>query len=81
IAFTPPAPSRFRVRKQPHEFCFSTIEAVHHAIELLGFTQGFQTVGRAHDRLLSAFDHMVERQLELMQGKRNLRESWRSLSR
>jgi DTW domain-containing protein len=58
ICFTPPAPSRFRVRKQPTSECYSTIEAIHHTIELLGGTPE-----RAHDNLIFAFDKMVERQL------------------
>lgn len=82
IAFTPPHASRFRVRKQPMEHCFSTIEAIHHSIELLAPLQGFDIKSRFHDRLLSVFDHMVEQQLSLMDGKNNVREgSWRSLSR
>ena len=68
VCFTPPGPSRFRVRKQPEAECFSTIEAVHHAIELLNPAFGIE--GRAHDALLHVFDRMVERQLEF------IREAW-----
>lgn len=63
ICFTPTTPSNFRVRKQPHPACYSTIEAVHHTIELLGESQGFTTASREHDKLLHVFDFMVERQL------------------
>jgi len=66
IAFTPVRPSTFRVRKQPHENCLSTIEAIHHTIELLGPTQGFDVNSRKHDHLLDAFDSMVELQLEFI---------------
>jgi DTW domain-containing protein YfiP len=65
ISFTPPQPSRFRLRRQPKEHCFSTVEAIHHAIELLGESRGFDTASRAHDVLLRVFDVMVEQQLEL----------------
>ncbi len=65
ICFDPPHPSRFRLRKQPKANCFSTVEAIHHTLELLGPTQGFATESRVHDRLLHVFDQMVEQQLEL----------------
>lgn len=67
ICFSPPTPSNFRVRKQPHPACYSTIEAIHHTIELIGSTQGFNTELRTHDRLLNAFDKMVELQLSFIE--------------
>lgn len=66
ICFTPAKPSNFRVRKQPGVECYSTIEAIHHTIELLGDSQGFNTATREHDNLLNVFDYMVERQLEFI---------------
>ena len=66
ICFSPTAPSNFRVRKQPAAHCVSTIEAIHATIELMGEDCGFQKIGREHDRLLSAFDHMVEKQLQFV---------------
>lgn len=66
ICFSPEKPSSFRVRKQPHAACYSTIEAIHHTIELVGKTQGFDVEGREHDKLLYVFDKMVERQLEFI---------------
>lgn len=66
ICFTPAKPSNFRVRKQPGAECYSTIEAIHHTIELLGDSQGFNTMTREHDNLLNVFDYMVERQLEFI---------------
>ena len=66
ICFTPPGPSQFRVRKQPHKDCYSTIEAVHHCIELLGDTVGFDLAGGKHNNLLYVFNKMVERQLEFL---------------
>jgi len=72
ICFSPEKPSTFRVRKQPHAACYSTIEAIHHTIELLGPSQGFDPSTREHDKLLHVFDKMVERQIEfikLSEGK------------
>lgn len=67
ICFTPPAPSQFRVRKQPKSECFSTIEAVHHCIELLSPATGFELAHGLHHTLLKTFNQMVERQIEFMQ--------------
>ncbi len=65
VCFTPPKPSNFRIRKQPKDYCYSTIEAVHHTIELMGQACGFQTRMRRHDALINVFDKMVDRQIEL----------------
>lgn len=66
ICFSPEKPSTFRVRKQPNAACYSTIEAIHHTIELVGTSQGFDVKTREHDKLLHVFDSMVERQLEFI---------------
>lgn len=63
ICFTPETPSRFMVRRQPKPFCYSTIEAVHHTIELLGEGQGFEIKKRQHDNLLQVFSVMVQQQI------------------
>jgi DTW domain-containing protein len=70
ICFTAPRPSNFRVRKQPAPGCFSTIEAVHHTIELMGPARGFDLAPGRHENLLEVFDHMVERQLEYVRATR-----------
>ena len=70
ICFTPPRPSEFRVRKQPHAGCFSTIEAIHHTIDLIGPSCGFDTTARTHDGLLRTFDFMVEQQLDFLEDSR-----------
>lgn len=67
IGFVPPAPSRFRVRQQPRPECVSTIEAIHQTIELMG------AKNRDHDRLLEIFDKMVNRQIELSEGRESRR--------
>ena len=66
ICFTPEHLSQFRVRKQPDPHCFSTIEAIHHTIELMGTSQGFKPETREHDKLIFVFNKMVERQLEFI---------------
>lgn len=63
FCFTPQAPSQFRVRKQPKKECFSTIEAIHHCIDLIGAQVDFDFTHRPHDNMLSVFNVMVERQL------------------
>ncbi len=62
VCFSPVRESQFKVRKQPAAHCVSTIEAIHHTIELLGDSQGFKTATRMHDGLLDVFSFMVERQ-------------------
>jgi DTW domain-containing protein YfiP len=68
VCFQPGRPSNFRVRKQPQENFFSTIEAIHETIELLGPARGFDTASRAHDSLLQVFDRAIDQQIELSQG-------------
>ncbi len=66
LCFTPPGPSQFKVRKQPGVECYSTIEAIHHSVELLGEHVGFEMAGREHDSLIYVFNKMVERQLNFI---------------
>ncbi|MBL7543018.1 MAG: DTW domain-containing protein [Bdellovibrionaceae bacterium] len=76
ISFNPPHPSNFRVRKQPASHCYSTIEAVHHTIELLGPSHNFNITNRPHDHLLHIFNMMVENQLRfLSEVKMNQRKA------
>lgn len=73
ICFTPEKPSNFRVRKQPESYCYSTIEAIHHTIDL--FSQS-KSVQRPHDHLIEVFNSMVEKQLSFIsEVKMNLREA------
>ena len=75
ICFSPTTPSAFRVRKQPHAGCYSTIEAIHHTIELMNPAQP-TLEARPHDQLLKVFDYMVEKQLDFIRHSNlNLRES------
>lgn len=59
ICFTPTTPSQFRVRKQPSQFCYSTIEAIHQVLSLIE--------GEEHDSLLKVFLNMVEVQVGYME--------------
>lgn len=65
VCFTPPGPSQFRIRVQPDAFCYSTLEAIHHTIELLGEGRGFDVSSGRHDHLLELFNRMVDQQLQL----------------
>lgn len=58
VCFSPPTPSGFHVRKQPRAYCYSTIESIHHLIELVSGRKG-----GAHDNLLEVFSGMVQQQL------------------
>ncbi len=72
VSFTPDKPSAFKVRRQPKQMCYSTLEAIHQTIELLGDSQGFETQSRKHDRLLKVFDEFVLKQFNYL---KNLRET------
>jgi DTW domain-containing protein YfiP len=78
ICFEPKTPSRFRVRKQPAPGCYSTIEAIHHTIDLLGCCSGGlegEGQARPHDALLDVFDLMVERQLACIKTIKTSRQA------
>ena len=66
ICFSPSRPSNFRVRKQPAAGCYSTVEAIHQTLEMIGPSVGFPTEARMHDSLISVFDFMVEKQLSFV---------------
>jgi DTW domain-containing protein len=55
ICFNPPHLSKFIVRKQPNDECFSTIEAIDEILNLLG--------SKNHGHLMEVFLGMVDRQL------------------
>jgi DTW domain-containing protein YfiP len=59
VMFHPPRPSEFVIRKQPHVDCFSTIETIHHIIELMGTHPAGE-----HHRLMNVFRDMVQRQID-----------------
>ena len=57
LCFTPPKESAFIVRKQPKANCYSTIESIHHIIDLL------DPGTEAHEILLDVFYKMVSQQI------------------
>ncbi|HEU4340353.1 MAG TPA: tRNA-uridine aminocarboxypropyltransferase [Candidatus Binatia bacterium] len=64
ISFDIPSPSRYRVRRQPQPNYTSTLEAIHHVIDLLTpAPMGNSAHNRPHDRLLEVFEFAVSRQL------------------
>lgn len=78
ICFSPEKPSTFRVRKQPNEQCYSTIEAIHQTIDLLGDSRGYDVRTRQHDNLLQVFEVMVERQIAHFQRSEALKGAFNS---
>lgn len=69
ICFSPPAPSRFRIKLQPAEYCVSTIEAVYYLLELLS-ERGLEELNGRHRTLLNAIDSLVEFQERYMPPRR-----------
>ena len=67
ISFPVNEPSRFQFKKQPKDFCLSTVEAVHLLIENLE-KRGLCAVNPhgAHTRMLGAFDLLVKTQLKFV---------------
>lgn len=64
ISFSLNRKSTFRIRKQPADYCFSTLEAIHHVLACVEP----QTLER--DRLIEAFDTMVERQIKFAHDRK-----------
>ncbi len=67
LSFVPPKKSNFKVRKQPQENCLSTIEAIHHLIELTANQIGFDLNTKLHDSLIHVFNKMNEKQFKYVQ--------------
>jgi DTW domain-containing protein YfiP len=68
LKLAPAAPSRYRIRREPHEHCVATIEALGLALRALeGSVSESEAEAREADAklaaLLAPFDAMVERQL------------------
>jgi len=59
ICFTSSVPSRFLIKRQPREFCLSTIEAVHHLLDALD-RLGLEKLEKKHDSLIGVLDKIVE---------------------
>ncbi len=65
LAFTPDKPGNYRIRKEPAEHCLATIEATAFVLERLEHAPGRFTP------MLSAFDAMVDKQLEYIRSTGN----------
>jgi len=65
LAFTPDKPGNYRIRKEPAEHCLATIEATAFVLERLEQAPGRFTP------MLSAFDAMVDKQLEYIRSTGN----------
>ena len=65
LAFTPDKPGNYRIRKEPAEHCLATIEATAFVLERLEQAPGRFTP------MLSAFDAMVDKQLEYIASTGN----------
>ncbi len=68
ICFTPGQVSQYKFRKQPEEFCVSTIEAIHQVLAILDPKADASI-------LLKLFNAMVEKQLEFAVNKPKKAES------
>jgi DTW domain-containing protein YfiP len=64
VRFTPTTPSRFKVRRQPRSYCYSTIEAIHFMIDRL---PAANLESRPHQNLIEVFDFLVARQVRYAQ--------------
>jgi DTW domain-containing protein len=75
VAFTPRRPSGYLIRKQPADFCVSTIEALAEVLQAIEPAAG-EVGGFDGERLLDPFRAMVERQVwfeTAVRARRHLR--------
>lgn len=63
IRMRPQEPSRYVIKKQPHEYCLSTIESVYYLIQELG-ELGIEERDRRHRSMLGLLDKMCRLQQE-----------------
>jgi DTW domain-containing protein YfiP len=68
LAIQPAVPSRFRIKRQPAEWCLSTIEAAHEL--LLALEAGGLDVYPDKTRLIDAFNAMQDFQLQQISSAR-----------
>jgi DTW domain-containing protein YfiP len=52
ISFDPTDASRYRIRRQPREYCLSTVESVHRVIQILEPTEQANVLLRLFDRMI-----------------------------
>jgi DTW domain-containing protein YfiP len=63
IHFRPQGPSRYVIKKQPHEYCLSTIESVYFLLEKLN-ELGIEKCRGQHRSLLDSLDKICRLQME-----------------
>ena len=64
ICFEPPSPSTYRIRRQPKSHCYSTLEAIHHVLDLFSPSGNEASrFYRPHENLLTVFNSVIDRQL------------------
>jgi DTW domain-containing protein YfiP len=63
IHFSPQEPSRYVIKKQPHESCLSTIESVHALLQELN-NRGIEESQGKHQSLLAHLDRMCHHQIK-----------------
>lgn len=76
VAFDSPSPSEYQVRRQPYEFCLSTVEAVHRLVQILHPVP-------AAEHLMVLFRKLVQQQIKFAASHqlRELRGNRQSLAR
>jgi len=61
IRFTPPAPSNYRIRKEPADHCVATVEALAHVLGALeGDPERFATLRRPFDAMIDTQVHYAK---------------------
>jgi DTW domain-containing protein YfiP len=63
ISWDPHTPSRFRIKRQPKDFCLSTIEATYQVLEALRQT-GYEQLECEHEGLMKTLDAIVKFQMQ-----------------
>ena len=63
ISFKQPILSEYKIRKQPKDFCLSTLECIGHLLKLSASAKDNSALTKNYDELFSAFNKMVEKQL------------------
>jgi DTW domain-containing protein YfiP len=68
IHFRPQEPSRYVIKKQPHEYCLSTIESVYFLLDELD-RLGIENCRKQHRSLLECLDKICRLQLDCTNDK------------
>ncbi|MFN8390784.1 MAG: tRNA-uridine aminocarboxypropyltransferase [Bdellovibrionota bacterium] len=67
--------STYRIRKQPKDYCLSTLESIAYLLKLNAEANGLYAQSKIYDRLFDGFDRMVAQQLEHQPLTRRLPEA------